>query len=112
MEKTIRFIKGDTTTLTWEFTNSLTNLPVDMSSKVFTFTVKKRFRYADSLASIQKTGNSFSITLGTVTLALSSSDTKINSGVYVADLQWNDTGKIVTVGVYNLEVLEEVSINE
>lgn len=110
--KPIRIIKGDSHTLTWNFTNAATDAAIDMSSGTFTFTVKKSLSTTDANAAIQKTGSDFSVSTGTVTLALSSTDTKISSGIYLADLQYVASGKVQTYGIYDLEIIGEVTLNE
>ena len=111
MEK-IQIRKGDTHTLTWVFTDPDTSEQINVSTYEFTFTVKKRFTQADSIASIQKTDGSFTKSNGTITLVLSASDTKLAAGSYVADLQYNNSGVIVTPTTFNITILEEVTISE
>jgi len=107
--ETIRIKKGATHTLFFNFTDQ--NGVLDVSTYLFTFTVKKRCSQTDAQASLQKTNSSFEVALGSVTLALSSSDTKIDSGSYVCDLQWNNAGSI-DFKKFNLIVDGEVTISE
>jgi hypothetical protein len=103
--------RGDDKTWNLTFTDSA-GLPIDLTSSVIYFTVKKKTGDLDSAAYIAKNITSHSQATGGISaIALSDTDSDIAIGTYYYDIQLVDSaGSVTTITTGNFLVLRDITI--